>query len=131
MLKRNIYQFACWVAALTLVVACSDVEEAFQELAPKVEKVPELAPEKESEKVDASEETRAYSYENEVTLTVETPGTLEELLGDSLTTVDKLVLNGKLNGNDVTVFTYKTTALLSLDLTNVELVQDGTKYLSS
>ena len=31
----------------------------------------------------------------------------------------------------ITVFTHKTPALLSLDLTNVELVQDGTKYIAS
>lgn len=64
------------------------------------------------------------------TIHVETAGTLAELIGDSLTTIDDLTLTGNLNGADF-VTLHQMTALKRLTMTDAKIVSGGTDELST
>lgn len=68
-------------------------------------------------------ETSTRSYKNIVTLQLKTSGTLKALLGDSLTTADKLILSGPIDADDVSTFLNDMPALVGLDLTNTTMVE--------
>lgn len=75
------------------------------------------------------------------TVSVQTPGTLKEILGGDFLLVEKLTLSGNINGTDINVIREmagsdrvgKPTAglLYKLDLTNANIVEGGTPYYYS
>ena len=125
-MKKSIYSIALLLGTLFLTACGSDEEMPYEKKAPEAKE--EAVVEKEEEKKQDSPESKAYVYDNPVTLTLETCGTLRALLGDSLTTADKLVLTGPLDANDVSTFLNDMPALLSLDLTETTFVENSLTF---
>ncbi len=65
--------------------------------------------------------------QSQKSITIETPGTLSDMLGEDAATVTKLIISGKMNNKDFAAFN-KTKALQELDMLNVTLVDaNGTE----
>lgn len=78
-----------------------------------------------------SENAATRSYKNVVSIKLETPGTLKELLGDKLTTTDKLVLSGGMDADDANTFLNEMTALVALDLTDATFVETDKTFCNN
>ena len=73
-MKKSIYSIAVLLGTLFLAACGSDEEMPYEKKAPEAKE--ETVVEKEKDKKQDSPESKAYTYDNPVTLTLETCGTL-------------------------------------------------------
>lgn len=130
-MKKRIYNMALLLGTMFLA-ACSDEVEFLETKAPEVEKEISATPEKDEE--NKSVASKAYEYSCPVTVTLETCGTLKDKIlavpevDSLLSKVDKLVITGPLDANDVSVFLNEMSGLLSLDITETTFVENGLTF---
>lgn len=63
-----------------------------------------------------------------IEITLEKAGTLTEVLGDKIKTIQKLILSGPVDASDVNTFRNNMPKLTSLDIKNVEFVESEKTY---
>lgn len=105
-MKRYIYTLMC--VAVFFISACTDFAEMDNILSEK-------------------SETRAVNLKTKEFVLQES-GKLAEKLGEEAATVEKLILSGSIDADDVNTFRNKMPKLVSLDIKDVKFVESEKKY---
>lgn len=127
-MKRIIYTITLLSGLACCWSACSKDEEEMIEKRKAVTET-EITDETESDGNTGEGTTKAYTYNNPVTIAMgEEYGTLKNKLGNNLETADKLILTGKIDANDVQTFLNEMPALLAIDMAEVTFVETDAKF---